>query len=87
MPAQADIHQTYGTVPVYFMNNLVVYSLPNDKILEWSKLKASADDKINSAKMIIFVFNRVENIVEKGEKAGYQHIFHNVFKRLFTQGS
>ena len=32
--------------------------------------------------MIIFVFDRFENIVEKGENAGS----HNVFKRLFTQG-
>ena len=24
-----------------------VYSLPNDKFLDWSKLKAFADDKIN----------------------------------------
>ena len=31
---------------------------------------------------MIFVFDRVENIVGKGENAGY----HNVFKRLFTQG-
>ena len=27
----------------------------------------------NVAKMMIFVFDRLENIVEKGENAGYQH--------------
>ena len=31
------------------MNNAIVpiNTLPNDKILDWSKLKAFADDKIN----------------------------------------
>ena len=39
--------------------------------------------------MIIFVFDRAENIVGKGVNAGYRHFFpfsHNVFKGLFTQG-
>ena len=45
-------------------------SLPNDKILDWSKLKAFADDKIKVLKMMVFVFDRVENIVGKGENAG-----------------
>ena len=43
--------------------------LPNDKFLAWSKLKAFADDKFLVAKMIISVFDRVENIV--GKNAGY----------------
>ena len=48
-------------------------SLPNDKILDWTKFRAFADDKLNVAKMMIFVCDRVENIVRKGENAGYQH--------------
>ena len=48
---------------------------PNDKILDLTKLKALADDKINVAQMMISVFNRVENLVGKGENAGYQHFF------------
>ena len=50
-----------------------VNSLRNDKILDVTKLKAFADDKINVAQMMISVFDRVENIVEKRENAGYQH--------------
>ena len=46
--------------------------LPNDKILDWSKLEAIAEDKLNVAK-IIAVLKSVENIVRKGENAGYQH--------------
>ena len=48
-------------------------SLPNDEIVEQFKLKAFADDKLKAAKMIIFVFDRVENIMGKEENPGYQH--------------
>ena len=40
-------------------------SLPNDKILDWSQLKAFADYKINVTKELKFVPGREENIVEK----------------------
>ena len=46
-----------------------VNPFPNDKILDQTKLKAFADDKLNVTKMIISVFDRVENIVGKGEIA------------------
>ena len=51
------------------------------KILDWSKLKAFADDKINVSKILEIGLGRVENIVGKGENAGYQHflLFHNIF--------
>ena len=64
-------------------------SLRNDKILNLSKLKALADDKINVAKMIIYVFDRAENIVEKGENAGYQHflLFPQCFHKATSLGS
>ena len=45
--------------------------LPNNKILDWSKLIAFADDKINVAEKLKFVW--VKNIVGKGENAGHQH--------------
>ena len=64
-------------------------SFPHDKILYWSKLKAFADNKIEVFKMKIFVFDRVENIVGKGENAGYQHflLFPQCFQRDFHPGS
>ena len=37
-------------------------SLPNDKILDLTKLKAFADDKMNEAQMMISIFDRLENI-------------------------
>ena len=46
--------------------------LPNTKILDLSKLIAFADDKINVSEMMISFSGKVENIVGKGEIAGYQ---------------
>ena len=70
------------------MLKFVFNFLPNDKILALTKLKAFADDKFSIAKMMIPLFDQVENIVEKGENAGHQHFLfsHNVFKRLLIQG-
>ena len=52
---------------------LQLNSLANDKILNWSKLKTFTEDNMNEPQMIICVFDREENIVGKGENAGYQH--------------
>ena len=35
-------------------------SLLNDKILDWAKFKAFADDKLTLAKMIIFLLGRIK---------------------------
>ena len=70
---------------------LVMYtnSLPNDKILDRSKLKTFTGDNIKVLKMMIFVFDKAENIVEKGENAGNQHflLFPQCFQRAFYPGS
>ena len=44
------------------------YALPNGKIMDWSKLKAFADDKLNATENSKFGLGWVESIVEKGEK-------------------
>ena len=51
---------------------LDINPLPNEKILDMTKLKAFADDKLNVARMMIFLLDGVENTVGKGENAGYQ---------------
>ena len=38
-----------------------------------SKLKANANEKIRVTQKLTVVLERVENIVGKGENAGYQH--------------
>ena len=64
-------------------------SLPNDKILDWSKRRELADNEIKLGKIMIYVSDRVENIVGKGEKAGYQHflLFPHCFQKAFYSGS
>ena len=52
---------------------MLINSLPNEKLLDGSKFKAFADDNINMTEKFKFVLGRVENIMEKGENAGYQH--------------
>ena len=60
-------------------------SLPNDKILDWSKLKALADNKIKVTEILKIILGRVENIVRKGENAGYQHFL--LFPQCFQKTS
>ena len=68
---------------------MVFNSLPSDKILDWSKLKTFADNKINVTEKLKFHLGRVENIVRKGKKMHVTSIFSfslNFFKRLLSQG-
>ena len=63
--------------------------LPNDKSLDVVKFKAFAADKLNVAKTIISLLDRVENTVGKEENAGYQHflLFLQCFLKLSSLGS
>ena len=70
--------------------NIVKYyyanSLPNNTIFNWSKLKAFADDKEKKKKKKLkFALGRVENIVGKGENAGYKHFL--LFLQCFQKAS
>ena len=58
-------------------------SLPNDKILDWSNLKAFVDDKIKVTENLKFVHGRVENIVGKGKNTGFQHFV--LFPLMFSK--
>ena len=51
----------------------IINSLLDGKILALTKLKALEDDKFNLAYVTISVSERKENIVGKGENAGYKH--------------
>ena len=63
-------------------------SLPQDKSLALTKVKALADDKCNIAKMVISVFDILENMVKKGENAGFQHFspFPTMFSNCYFLG-
>ena len=70
---------------------LCINSLPNDKISDLSKLKAFADDKINTTHKLKFASGQTEkeNSVVKGENAGYQHflLFPQCFHKYTFSGS
>ena len=53
-----------------------ISKLPNDKVLDISKLEALADDKLNMTQELEFNLGCVKNIVGKGE---------NAFVRSFTR--
>ena len=57
----------------HLVYSFISNSLPNNKILDQSKLKAFADDKITVTQKMKFAWRRVENIVGKEENADYQH--------------
>ena len=58
--------------------------LPNSKILALTKLKTFVDDKSQVASIRIFVSDREENIVAKGENAGKHHFL--LFPNHFLKG-
>ena len=64
-------------------------SLLNNKFLDWSILKAFADNKMNEAEILKYVLQKVENIVGKGENAGYKHflLFPLCFQKASCTGS
>ena len=64
--------------------NSLLNSLPNN-ILDLSKLKTFADNKIDVVEMMISLLDRVENTVGKEEKAGYQHF--PIFPQCFPKPS
>ena len=54
-------------------------SSPNNKFLDWSKSIPFVDNKTNVPQKLKFVLEGIENIVGKGENAGY----HNGLKSFF----
>ena len=63
-------------------------SLPHNKILDWSKFKGFAYDKVNLNEKLKLVLGRVENIAGKVENAGYQHfiLFPQCFQKYSLSG-
>ena len=57
----------------------------HDKILNQAKLKAFADDNLNVTKMVIYVFDRVENIMGKRRNCLYKQFL--LFPQCFQKPS
>ena len=64
---------------------ILSFQLLTNKFVDQSKLKAFADGKTYVYEKVKFVLRRVENIVGKGENAGYQHFL--LFPQCFQKAS
>ena len=66
-----------------------INSLPNDKILDQTKLKACADDKINVTQKLQFVIESVKTSWEKGKMlvTSIFLLFPQCFQQLSFVGS
>ena len=62
---------------------IIINTLSKYTILAFSKLIAFADDKFDVTQNIKFIFHKIQNIVGKGENAGYQDslIFPQCFQK------
>ena len=65
--------------------NSCINPLPDDKSSLLSKLKAFADENFNVVQMMQFFYDRVKNIVGKGENAGYKPFL--LFPQCFLSAS
>ena len=83
------MESTLGRIKLNFNLQIFLNSLPNDIILDQSKLKAFTDDNLNVNQKLIIALGGVGNIVEKGENAGYQHflLFPPCFQKASSAGS
>ena len=55
------------------LGSVYLNSLPDEKILALFKLKSDFRGQFKCCSNDTILFDRVENIVEKGENGGYQH--------------
>ena len=71
------------------MSNEHFNPLPDDKILDWSKLKQSADDNFKFDENSRKFSKRVENTVGKGEIPHYKHflLFQLCFQKACFLGA
>ena len=80
------IYVNFENLPELSSVLLMLNPLPNNKILDQSKLKAIADEKLKVIQLAKFVLDKTENIVGKEENAGYKHflLFPQCFQNTFS---
>ena len=69
--------------PVRAKNSFACYNFNKRQILASTKSKAVANNNLNVAQMMIFVLDRLENIVGKGKNADNQRFF--LFPQCFQK--
>ena len=71
------------------MFSALVDPLTDNRNLVFSELKAFADNNFRETQMMSFFFDRIENIVGKGENVGLQHFLlcPHCFQKASFKGS
>ena len=59
----STLSKTKSIIEPNFCRQMLFKSLRNNKLVDWPKMKAFADDKINVTQNLKFVFEWIENIV------------------------
>ena len=74
---------------IEFLEVLIIFLFNTLTLLDWSKLKAFADDKLNVTEKMKFVLEGVENIVGKGDIAHHEQflLFPQCFQKSSVSGS
>ena len=74
-PNKQDRENLIGKTTVYQLCSLKCWfnSIPNDKILDLSKLNVFAGDNLHVNRKLKFALESVENIVGRGENFDYQY--------------
>ena len=60
--------------------------LPDNKLVALPKLKASADNNVIVLQLVKFLFDRVKNMMPKGEITSNQYFLHFFQKVFLPQG-
>ena len=68
-----SVTKTIDQENCYFLSGEFLNPLLNDRILDWSKLKAFANVKINMTENSKFILIIFDNIVGTRENDGYHH--------------
>ena len=86
---KGEIASSYKPYTLLQHHTELLNSLTKDKILDNFKLEACGDDKVNVTRKLKFALKRIENIVENGENAGWQHflLFPLFFQKTSYTGS
>ena len=89
-PEEDGVWKHWGKRRKCWVTNIFFFNfLLNNKILDWSKLKAFADEKINVTKKIEICCGKGRKHCEKRRKCwlpAFSPFSHNVFKTLRFQG-
>ena len=89
LPAEENVLKTHKHFSCFWTCFQLINSLPNNNFVDWSQLKAFADNKINVIEKLKFVLQRTENIVGKRGNTAYQHflLFPQCFQKPSLSGS